>query len=89
MLQPFPGTDKTQNRQQYELFTLLSDALLRWFVQEDKQLVVTDDVEVVSKPQLPDLSSIAPCMHEEADSLMLLHVAHAARNGYQKIRIKT
>ena len=40
------------------MFTFLSDALLRWLdvVQEDKQLVVTDDVAVLSKPPLADLS---------------------------------
>ena len=56
-----------------ELFTFLSNALLR-SVPEDKQLVVTSDMEVLSKPPLPDRSSIAPCTHEEADSRMLLHV---------------
>ena len=56
-----------------ELFTFLSDALLRWLavVQEDKQLVVTDDVAVLSKPPLADLSSISPCTHKEADTRML------------------
>lgn len=58
-------------------------------MQDDKQLVVTDGVEVLSKPPLPDQSSIAPCTHEEADSRMLLHVTHAARNSHQKIRIQT
>ena len=58
-------------------------------MQEDKQLVVTSDTEVLSKPPLPDRSSIAPCMHEEADSRMLLHVAQAARNGHHKIMIQT
>ena len=56
---------------------------------EDKQLVVTNDIDVLSKPPLHVLSSIAPCTHEEADSRMLLHVAHAARNGHQKIMIET
>ena len=46
-------------------------------------------MEVLSKPPLPDRSSIAPCTHEEADSRMLLHVAHAARNGHHKIMIQT
>ena len=72
-----------------ELFAFLSNALLRSFVQEDKQLVVTSDMEVFSKPPLPDRSSIAPCTHEEADSRMLLHVAHAAKNGHHKMMIQT
>ena len=72
-----------------ELFAFLSNAQLRSLVQEDKQLVDTSDMEVLSKPPLPDRSSIAPCMHEEADSRMLLHVAQAARNGHHKIMIQT
>ena len=42
-----------------------------------------------SKPPLHDLSSIAPCTHKDADSRLLLHVAHAARNGHQQIMIQT
>ncbi len=52
-------------------------------------LLVTDYVEVLFKPPLPDLSSVAPCTDKEADSHMLLHVAHAARNGHEKIMIQT
>ena len=44
-----------------ELFAFLSNALLRSLVQEDKKLVVTTDMEVLSKPPLPDRSLIAPC----------------------------
>ena len=72
-----------------ELFAFLSNALLRSLVQEDKKLVVTTDMEVLSKPPLPDRSLIAPCTHEEADSHMLLHVSNAARNGHHKIMIQT
>ena len=71
-----------------ELFAFLSNALLRSFVPENKQLVITSDKEVLSKPPLPDRSSITPCTHEEV-SRMLLHVAHAARNDHHKIMIQT
>ena len=70
------------------MFTLLSEALLREFVLEDKQLVVTNDVDVLRKPPLHDLSSVAPSTHEEADSRMLLHMAHATRNSHQKMMIQ-
>ena len=72
-MQPFPGTAFLEliaivDSNKTELFAFLSNALLRSLVQEDKQLVVTSDVEVFSKPPLPDRSSIAPCTHEEADT---------------------
>ena len=39
-----------------------------------------------SKPLLlPDLASLTPFNHEEADSRMLLHTYHAAQHGHQKI----
>ena len=35
---------------------------------------------MLSKPLLPDLTSLTPCNHEEADSRMLLHASHAAHS---------
>ena len=32
---------------------------------------------------------LAPCSHEEADSRMILHVAHAAQQGHQQIPVCT
>lgn len=72
-----------------ELFRFLSAALMEWFDQEDKQLVITDGEAVLSKPLLPDLTSLAPCNHEEADSRMLLHASHAAKHGHHSIVIWT
>ncbi|KAG7160899.1 hypothetical protein Hamer_G007673 [Homarus americanus] len=41
------------------------------------------------KPVLPDLASIAPFNHEEANRSMLLHASHAAQHGHYKILIRT
>jgi len=46
---------------------------MEWFNQEDKQLVIANGEAVLSKPVLPDMTSLAPCNHEEADTRMLLH----------------
>jgi len=59
-----------------ELFRFLSAALMEWFDQKDKQFVIADGEAVLSKPLLPDLTSLVPCNHEEADSQMLLHTSH-------------
>ena len=66
-----------------------SAALMEWFDQEDKQLVITDGEAVFSKSLLPDLASLAPCKHEGADSQMLLHASHAAQHGHHAITIRT
>ena len=44
---------------------------------------------MLSKPLLPDLTSLTPCNHEEADSRMLLHASHAAQHGHHAILIRT
>jgi len=72
-----------------ELFRFLSAAVMEWFDQEDKQLVITVGEAVLRKPLLPDLTSLAPCNHEEADSRMLLHASHAAQRGHHAILIRT
>lgn len=77
------------NSNKTELFRFLSAALMEWFDQEDKQLVITDVEAVLSKPLLPDLTSLAPCNHEEADSRLLLHASHAAQHGHHAILIRT
>ena len=72
-----------------ELFKFLPQAIFTWFDQDDKQLVITDGVAVLSKPPLLDLALLTPYSHEEADSRILLHVSHAANHGQHKILIKT
>jgi len=43
---------------------------------------------VLSTQPLPDLHTLVPCSHEEADSRMLLS-AHAAKHGHHCILIRT
>ena len=35
------------------------------------------------------MSSLAPSNHEEVDTHMILHAAHAAKNGHHEILIRT
>jgi len=69
-----------------ELFSFLSGALLGSLQLAGKQLVITDRDAVLSKPPLLDTTGLAPCTHQEADSRMMLHAAHA---GHSKITIRT
>ena len=70
-----------------ELFRFLSDAVLKSFHQDNKQVVITDREVVLSKPPLENLASLSPCSHEEVDSHMLLDAAHAAQHRHHKILI--
>ena len=74
-----------------ELFTFLSKSLIQSFIELEatKELVVTDGEQVLSEPSQNDLHLLSPCSHEEADSRMMLHVAHAAQHGHQRIVVRT
>ena len=72
-----------------ELFHFLSKALVESFKQDKKELVVTDGDQVLCVPPQQDVHLLAPCSHEEADSRMMLHVAHAAQHGHHQILVRT
>lgn len=59
------------------------------FQEEGKELVVTDGEQVICVPQQEDVNSLAPCKQEEADTRMMLHVAHAAQHGHHQIQVRT
>ena len=44
---------------------------------------------MICVPQQEDVNSLAPCNHEEADTRMMLHVAHAAQHGHHQIQVRT
>lgn len=73
----------------YELFMFLSEALLKGFDLNDKQLVITNGEAVLSKPPLVDSSSLAPCSHEEADSRIMRHASHAVSYNHHKLLIRS
>ena len=50
---------------------------------------VTDGERVLCVPPQQDIHSLAPCSHEEADTCMLLHVAHAAQHGHSRMLVRT
>ena len=89
---PIPGNWRNFLRvdlNKQELFSFLSKALIQSFDEDNKELVVTDGELVLCVPPQQDIHSLAPCSHEEADSRMLLHVAHAAQYGHNRILIRT
>ena len=73
-----------------ELFHFLSETIQTYYTGE-KILISTYDKTIVTarKDAIKDLSFLEPCSHEEADTRILLHVAHCARQGYKHIAIRT
>ena len=73
-----------------QLFLLLSKYLQTCDTKETTLVTTYDEkVLVAGHKALNDVDSIQPCSHEEADTRIILHVAHCARQGYKKIAIKT
>ena len=52
-------------------------------------IMFVDGNQVVCIPPQQDAHLFAPCNHEEADSRMMLHVAHAAKHDHHHILVRT
>jgi len=72
-----------------ELLSFLSGVLHDSIQLADKEIVVTEGDDVLSKPLLMDTSALAACNHEEAISDITLHAARAAHSRHKKILIRT
>ena len=73
------------NENKTELFAFLSREIVT--ISTDKQVICTLDRDVIYRQPM-DNAGLAPCSHEQADSRMMVHVAHAA-NTYNNILIRT
>ena len=73
-----------------ELFIYLAKCMQSYDI-DGKILVSTLGKLVVTAGQhdLQDMESLQPCSHEEADTRIILHVAHCAKQGYRRIAIRT
>ena len=74
------------NENKKELFCFLSEKIAR--INTLNKIIYTTHLNnVLSTNSDPNESNneIDPCNHEEADIRMLLHAAHAARNGHRKV----
>ena len=57
-------------------------------IATDKQIISTCHTGVLCT-QSRDVSGLAPCTHEEADTRILLHLEDALKHGYNKVSIRT
>ena len=73
------------NENKTELFAFLGREIVT--ISTDKQIICILDRDVICRQPM-DNEGLAPCSHEEADSRMMVHVAHAA-NTYNNILIHT
>ena len=73
------------NENKTELFAFLSREIVT--LSTDKQVICTLDRDVICRQPMHN-EGLSPCSHEEADSRIMVHVAHAA-NTYTHILIRT
>ena len=70
------------------LVKFLSDELHK-NTSEARYLLLTTKAESVLSNRHTDITNLAPCQHEEADTRLTLHLNHAAQNGHRKAYIRT
>lgn len=56
---------------------------------EGKKVFATHGESVLSSEDRADVSALAPCSHEEADSRMMIHALDASLNGFRRIKIQS
>ena len=69
-----------------ELFSFLAKTVVE--IDTDKQVITTHNTDVLCT-NCKDVSGLAPCSHEEADTCILLHLKDAARRGNTRVSIRT
>ena len=72
-----------------ELFRYLSDCIHVCETGRKVSISTKDETIVSTQNDMSDVEYLQPCSHEEADTRILLHVAHCARQGLRKLLIRT
>ena len=58
-------------------------------ISGEKEVISTYGQEVLCNQPRSDVSRLAPCTHEEADTRMFLHAADAVNQGHRSIMVRT
>lgn len=54
-----------------------------------KTIFATHGENVLSSEEMPDMSALSPCTHEEADTRMIIHAFDASLHGHRRIKIRS
>ena len=72
-----------------ELFNFLSQQAIHLPIDEGKVIYATDGRNVLTTMANAVLTNLSPCLHEEADTHLLLHAADAVKKGHRKLCVRT
>ena len=77
------------NANKGELFRYMSDCIQA--CETGRKVIMSTKDETIFSTQnyVRDVEYLQPCSREEADTRILLHVAHCARQGLRKLVIRT
>ena len=70
-----------------ELFSFVSKQLAK--TDMDGILLISTESKKVLSNKPFDVSALQPCNHAEADTRIILHVAHASSQGHDKVCVRT
>ena len=70
-----------------ELFSFVSKQLVK--ADMDGKLLLSTEYEAVLSNKPFDVSALQPCNHAEADTRIILHLAHASSQGHDKECVRT
>ena len=68
-----------------ELFRYLAEQIFNWNETTDKDVVTTYGNQVLGA----ESAQLSPCNHEEGDTRMMVHAAHAVQSGHRKVTIRS
>jgi len=71
-----------------ELFTFLSRQIASTPTDDGKEVYATDGTAVLCSVEA-DLTKLAPCYQEEADTRLFLHVADAVQKGRKRVTVRS
>ena len=72
-----------------ELFKFLSQQAIHLPIDQGKVIYATDGGNVLTTEANALLTNLSPCLHEEADTRLLLHVADAVKKSHRKLCVRT
>ena len=81
----FLRNDENKN----ELFLLLASYVVSMVIPDDKEPYTTSGESVLSSTNRMNLTNLAPCTHEEADTRLMVHVLDASCCGHRRLMIRT
>ena len=71
------------------MFSFLSQEAVDLPLTQDKEIYATDGTRVLRSSEEANVACLVPCLQEEAETRLLVHVADVVQMGCKKVTIRT